>query len=445
MSSNVLVVDDEPIIREALTSRLEEHGFEVVSAESLAAARRLLSGGRAVDAVLLDIKLKDGDGLDLLEELRLSRPSLPVIMATAFGDSERAIRAMKLGAFEYVTKPFDLDSLLVTVSRAVEMPAVAPSPAVPDASGRMIGSSPRMLDVWKAIGRAAASAVPVLITGETGVGKELVARAVHDHSDRRGGPFVAVNLAAIPATLMESELFGHEKGAFTGAGGRREGRFEVASEGTLFLDEIADLDPTLQTKLLRVLEDGGYERVGSTTRLASRARILSATSRPVDPGAPGASIRKDLFYRIGVLRIDVPPLRERRQDIPALVHAFLRDAPPPRRAISEAALDRLVDYHWPGNVRELRHVLQQACVMSAAEVLDADDLALRDQGPVQSEDTPRDLDLRTALDKLELQMIEEALARSRGNRAQAARLLGIRRALLYSRLRYFGIARDAGE
>jgi DNA-binding NtrC family response regulator len=361
-------------------------------------------------------------------------------MATAYGDSERTIRAMRLGAFEYLTKPFDVDALLRTVARAVAVPDVAPAPPAVSAPTGLVGQSPRMLDVWKAIGRAAASDVPVLITGETGVGKELVARAIHEHSDRRGQPFVAVNLAAIPATLVESELFGHEKGAFTGAVGRREGRFELASKGTLMLDEIADLDLALQTKLLRVLEDGGYERVGGTERLVSTARIVAATSRPVDPRTPGAALREDLYYRLGVLRSEVPPLRDRRQDIPLLVHAFLRDAPLPRRAISEAALERLVEYPWPGNVRELRHVLQQACVMSSAETLDAADFTLRDDEPASVDDgSPRDLDLKKALERLERSMIEEALSRSRGNRAEAARLLGIRRALLYARIEHFGL------
>jgi DNA-binding NtrC family response regulator len=222
--------------------------------------------------------------------------------------------------------------------------------------------------------------------------------------------------------------------------GRREGRFELASKGTLMLDEIADLDLALQTKLLRVLEDGGYERVGGTERLVSTARIVAATSRPVDPRTPGAALREDLYYRLGVLRSEVPPLRDRRQDIPLLVHAFLRDAPLPRRAISEAALERLVEYPWPGNVRELRHVLQQACVMSSAETLDAADFTLRDDEPASVDDgSPRDLDLKKALERLERSMIEEALSRSRGNRAEAARLLGIRRALLYARIEHFGL------
>ncbi len=437
--TTVLVVDDEPIIRRALVDRLEEEGFSATGAESLAKARQVLAA-EAIDAILLDLKLKDGDGLDLLEEVRKDRPALPVIVVSAFGDSARAIRAMKLGAFEYVTKPFDLDALLGTIARAVETATVRTDDA--EQTG-MIGSSPRMLEVWKAIGRAAASEVPVLITGETGVGKELVARAIHDHGDRRAKPFVAINIAALPPALLESELFGHEKGAFTGAVARREGRFELATDGTLFLDEIADLDPLLQTKLLRVLEARTFERVGGNEVLTSHARIVSATSRPIDPGNPAAQLREDLYYRLGVLRIEVPPLRDRRQDIPALVQAFLTQAAPPRRAISEAALDRLVEYHWPGNVRELRHVIQHACVMSSAEVLSPEDFALRAApAALPQSDASRDLDLKSALDKLERSMIEQALARAKGNRAEAARLLNIRRALLYARLRYFGLARD---
>ena len=437
MTARILVVEDELVIRKVLVDRLEEEGFRPQPCESLAAARAALALGTP-DAMLLDLKLRDGDGLDLLEEVRRTPAQLPVIVVTAFSDSARAIRASRLGAFEYVTKPFDIEALLATVARAVETPLVAASPT--PLTG-MIGSSPRMLDVWKAIGRAASSDVPALITGETGVGKELVARAIHDNSDRAARPFIAVNLAALPPTLLESELFGHEKGAFTGAAARREGRFELAGDGTLFLDEIGDLDPTLQTKLLRVLESGTFERLGGAQTLTSRARILAATSRPIDPGTPGATVREDLFYRLGVLRISVPPLRDRRQDIPALVQAFLASARGPRRAISELALDRLVDYAWPGNVRELRHVIQQACVMSPSEVLGADDFALRTSPPSPEPPAglPRDLDLKVALDKVERAMIDEALARANGNRAEAARLLNIRRALLYARLRYFNI------
>ncbi len=265
-----------------------------------------------------------------------------------------------------------------------------------------------------------------------------MARSIHDHSARRGGPFVAVNLAALPPALVESELFGHEKGAFTGATRCREGRFELATEGTLFLDEIGDLAPTLQTKLLRVLEDGGFERVGGASRLVSRARIVAATSRPVAPRTAGATLREDLYYRLGVVRIEVPPLRARRQDIPLLVESFLRRTPGPRRAVSEAAMRRLTDRDWPGNVRQLRHALENACVMSTAEVLDVTDLDLPDEDAAGAEIWPHsagpspaepsiddaDLDLRSNLERVERRLIERALTLAKGNRAQAARLLG---------------------
>jgi DNA-binding NtrC family response regulator len=257
---------------------------------------------------------------------------------------------------------------------------------------------------------------------------------------------VAVNLAALPPTLVESELFGHERGAFTGAVARREGRFELAGNGTLFLDEIADLDLPLQTKLLRVLEDRGYERVGGSARQESQARIISATSRNVTPGGAGGRLREDLYYRLAVLRIDVPPLRERRQDIPLLVQAFLQRTAGASRAVSEAAMARLIDFDWPGNVRQLRHVLENACVMSTAEVLDAAAFELGDLGgPRPAAPTPEadpgmeSLDLKVHVERLERQLIATALARAGGNRAQAARLLGIRRALLYARMLQLGL------
>ena len=441
----ILIVEDDRLIRHSLGLRLEEAGYEVRAAEGVVPARRLLAA-ETFDAALLDIRLKDGDGLDLLEEARRDLPHLPVIMVTAYGDSARTIRAMKAGAFDYVTKPFDLDALLALLARAARAEPAARIPEPEPSTEQLVGASPAMLGVWKAIGRAAASRVPVLITGESGTGKELVARAIHDHA-HKNRPFVAVNLAALQPTLIESELFGHERGSFTGAVARREGRFELAAEGTLFLDEIADLEPTLQTKLLRVLEDGGYERVGGTVRLESRARIISATSGVVSPNRPESRLREDFYYRLAVLRIDVPPLRERRQDIPLLAQAFLRrlagsEVP---RALSDAAMDRLTAHDWPGNVRQLRHVLESACVMSSAEVLDADAFDLGEAGapPPGPGDVPDDLDLRKNLDRLERELIRKALVRAKGNRAAAARILGIRRALLYARLEHLGI-RDAG-
>jgi len=451
--TTILIVDDERVIRDGLVRSIKAAGFETRTAEGVTQARGEIARG-GVDGMLLDIRLKDGSGLELLSELRVSHPSLPVIMATAYGDSERTIEAMKLGAFEYLTKPFDLDRLVETLRRAVSSApaAAAPSPLTASEEGvRLVGSSARMLSVWKAIGRAASSLVSVLITGESGTGKELVARAVHEHSARKGAPFIAVNIAALPSTLVESELFGHEKGAFTGAAARREGRFEAAAGGTLFLDEIGDLDPGLQTKLLRVLQEGTFERVGSQETIRSTARIVAATSRPVLPKTPGATLREDLFYRLAVLHIELPPLRERRSDIPVLVQSFLQHLPGPRRAVSEAAMARLLAHDWPGNVRELLHVLERASVMSASEVLDEADLALPAASTAPSigavaidyDDLDLDLDLRRATAALERRLIERALVRSGGNRAEAARLLGIGRPNLYAKMRELGLTKEA--
>lgn len=446
----VLIIDDEQIIREALAETLEDAGYAPLIAAGVEAARGQLH--QPIDAILLDIRLKDGDGLVFLSELKAADPGRPVIMATAYGDSERTIRAMSAGAFDYVTKPFDLDELLDTLARAVRRPSVVEAaPSAPAPTG-FIGSSPAMLRVWKAIGRAASSAAPVLITGESGVGKELVAQAIHDYGAQASGAFVPVNLAALSPGLIESELFGHERGAFTHAHARREGRFALAAGGTLFLDEIGDLDLSLQTKLLRVLEDGGYERVGGSARLQASARIIAATSRPVTPGEPGATLREDLYYRLGVIRIEVPPLRDRRQDIPLLVDAFLRRSPT-RRAISVDGMQRLMAYGWPGNVRQLLHVVESACVMSADEILDAESFTIpTSEPPALAQVAPdadglcleglqrlEDLHLRTHLERLERGLIELALQRAEGNRAEAARLLGIRRALLYARMKHLDI------
>jgi DNA-binding NtrC family response regulator len=436
----ILVVEDDRTIREALCVALEESGYVAVASSGIRSAREHLARSD-LHAVLLDIRLEDGDGLEFLCEVRGRWPRVAVIMATAYSDSDRTIRAMTIGAFDYVTKPFDLNTLLAVVARAARAPREAKIEA-DDAQPVFIGRSPAMSEVWKAIGRAAPRDVPVLITGESGVGKELVARAIHDHSPRRHGAFIAVNMAALSPALIESELFGHEKGAFTGAHARREGRFAVASEGTLFLDEIGDLPLPLQSKLLRVLEDGSFERVGGATPLVSNARIVAATSRMHTKESQGACLRDDLYYRLAVVRIEVAALRERRQDIPMLVSAFLRRQPAPRRGVSEEAMQRLIDYDWPGNVRQLRHVVENACVMSTAEVLDVDALRLPERARVRDGgdwNLPHEggcLSLRPHLEHVERRLIERALFQAAGNRAHAARLLGIRRALLYARMKH---------
>jgi DNA-binding NtrC family response regulator len=445
--NTVLIVEDEPGLREGLVGAVETLGYRALAASGIVDARALMVGA-SVDCVLLDIRLRDGDGLDFLRELRGGEHrDAPVIIATAYGDSERTIAAMRDGAFDYLTKPFHLPTLLGTVERAVKQrslaQALAPPVTPPATRGGLTGTSAAMLAIWKLIGRAAASDAPVLITGETGTGKELIARAIHDYSARAKEPFVAVNLAALPATLLESELFGHEKGAFTGAVARRAGRLEVAGSGTLLLDEIGDLDVALQTKLLRVLQDGGFERVGGSDVLSSRARVLCATNKPVHPGEAGTQLREDLYYRLAVIEISVPPLRARKSDIPLLVgHALLGTQ---ARAVSEEAMALLHAYDWPGNVRELMHVLQRAAVLCGGEIIDVPNLpeSLRAAAPssatVARAGSPEPTTLREAVAQLERRMIVAALERAGGNRSEAARQLGIGRPQLYAKMEEYGI------
>jgi DNA-binding NtrC family response regulator len=440
--STVLVVEDEVGLREGLVGAVKTLGHKAVAAAGLGEARKLLSEEK-IDCVLLDLRLKDGDGLDLLREMR-SGPyhDIPVIVATAYGDSQRTIGAMRDGAFDYLTKPFDFPALLATVERAVKQRTLAKTiaPTISEESrGGLVGSSAAMLATWKLIGRAAGSDAPVLITGETGTGKELVARAIHEYSPRAKKPFVAVNLAALPATLLESELFGHEKGAFTGANQRRSGRIEAAGDGILFLDEIGDLDASLQTKLLRVLADGSYERVGGDERLTTSARIVTATNKPVKPGEPGCVLREDLYYRLAVIEISVPPLRDRRSDVPLLVAHALRGTP--SRAVSEEAMARLIAHSWPGNVRELMHVIQRAAVLSGGEIIDLPNLPepVRAAAPVVDKTIDDHLTLKEAVAALEKQMIARALERTGGNRSEAARQLGIGRPQLYAKIEEYGL------
>ena len=434
----VLVVEDEAKLRDALHDALAAAGHRALTAAGVTDARKVVAS-ESVGCVLLDIRLRDGDGLALLQELRAGASrSVPVIMVTAYGDSDRTIQAMRDGAFDYVTKPFDLDRLLAVVDRALEQfqlaRELAPQPATPTADV-LVGASEAMLAVTKVIGRASASDAPVLITGETGTGKELVARAIHRYSNRSAEPFVAVNVAALAPTLIESELFGHEKGAFTGAAARRLGRVELASAGTLLLDEVADLDPILQTKLLRVLQEGAFERVGGNEVITSRARIVAATNKVVRPGQVGAALRDDLYYRLAVIEIHMPPLRERRSDIPLLVAHALQGGP--ARAVTEQAMRDLMAYDWPGNVRELVHVIARAAAMTSGDVIDAVALpnpiqeAARRLGP--STDTGS-MTLKEALAACEREVIVAALQRAGGNRSEAARQLGLARTHLYAKL-----------
>ena len=440
--TTVLVVEDEPKLRDALVDALRAAGHQPAGAAGVTDAHQLIER-EPIGCVLLDIRLRDGDGLELLRELRAGpHRHVPIIMATAYGDSERTIQAMRDGAFDYVTKPFDLDRLLAVVDRALEQFHLAreavttPSTA---AAGSLVGTSEAMLAVTKVIGRAAASDASVLITGETGTGKELVARAIHRYSARSAEPFVAVNLAALAPTLLESELFGHEKGAFTGASARRVGRVELAGAGTLLLDEIGDLDASLQTKLLRVLQEGAFERVGGEQPLQSRARVIAATNKSVRPGEASAALRDDLYYRLAVIEIHVPPLRDRRSDIPLLVaHALAGERV---RAVTERAMRELMAYDWPGNVRELMHVVARAAVMTSGEVIDAVVLpnAIREPTHRLSSMDLSSVTLKEGLAAFEREMIVSALERCGGNRSEAARQLGLGRTHLYAKLEEHGI------
>jgi two-component system response regulator AtoC len=444
--SLVLIVEDEAGLREGLASVVQAMGHEPLTAAGLGEARAIVAG-TAPDCVLLDIRLRDGDGLDYLRELRDGpRRDTPVVMVTAYGDSERTIRAMRDGAFDYLTKPFELPLLKATIERALKARSLARTVAVvapPPGSTSLVGSSAAMLEIWKLIGRAAGSTAPVLITGETGTGKELVARAIHEYSPRSREPFVAVNLAALPPTLIESEVFGHDRGAFTGAVARRAGRFEVAGRGTLFLDEIGDLDAALQTKLLRVLQDGTYERVGGSEPLTNHARIVTATNKPVRPDEEGRVLREDLYYRLAVIEIRVPPLRARRSDIPLLVARALEGTG--ARAVSEEAMALLLRYPWPGNVRELFHVLERAAVLCGGEVIDVPNLPEALAGGTVSAAPDEELPLRDAVAALEKRLIMRALARAGGNRSEAARQLGIGRPVLYAKMEAYGLGGGKDE
>jgi DNA-binding NtrC family response regulator len=444
----VLIVEDERKLREGLAIAVADAGHRAFTAEGVAEAMEILQA-HPIGCVLLDIRLQDGDGLTMLRSLRKSTMrDIPVIIATAYGQSERTIEAMRDGAFEYVTKPFDLDRLHEIIARALKQHELArsvpASQAPPTGRGGLVGTSEAMLAVWKLIGRAAASVAPVLITGETGTGKELVARAIHQYSPRAAEPFVAVNLGALPPSLIESELMGHERGAFTGALSRRLGRLEVAGEGTLLLDEIGDLDIGLQTKLLRVLQEKSFERVGGDQPIAAGARILAATNKPVRPGEPGAALREDLYYRLAVIEIHVPPLRERKSDIPLLVAHALEGTE--ARAITEDAMALLGAYAWPGNVRELTHVVGRAAVMCGGEVIDVAALppgiqtpAASGAPPAAAAFEPEASNLRDAMAAFERRLIVAALEQSGGNRSDAARRLGIARTHLYAKMEEHGI------
>ncbi len=467
MSARVLIADDEPSIRFVLRETLESAGHSVVDVTNGDDALRALTEA-TFDLAFFDIRMPGASGLDLLERARTVGSDVAIVIITAQNTFENVVDAMKRGAFDYLVKPFGTQEVLALVEKAMRSRALesevralrrALGKGAPP-SERLVGKSNVLLDVFKTIGRVARSDVPVLVTGESGTGKELIARAIHAASPRAAAPFVAVNAAAIPRDLLESELFGHERGAFTGAIEARAGRFREASGGTLFLDEIGDMPVDLQAKLLRVLQSGEVTSVGGRRAEPVNVRIVAATHRDLDAAVANGSFREDLLYRLRVVPIAVPPLRERREDIPPLVDHFLArydaELTGGMHVISPDAVERLVKYAWPGNVRELENAIKRALVLAAAEVIGLEDFAFLDGGPgervamslegiVRAEteaalDSGAPGDVHGALlARVEKPLIETALARTGGNQLRAAELLGINRNTLRKRIVDLGI------
>jgi DNA-binding NtrC family response regulator len=438
------VSEDDRTARVSLGELLEGQGFEVLLAETGTQAESILSE-KAPDLALLDIRMPGPDGLTVLRNVRERGADAALIVMTAHGDSNTAIEAMKSGAFDYVLKPIDFQLLLPQIERALEHRRLSKElkrtrlkqGESADAVA-IIGQSPVMQHIYKLIGQVAASNATVLVRGESGTGKELVVNAIHFNSARAKGPLVKVNCASIPDTLLESELFGHEKGAFTNAVSRRIGRFEEASGGTLFLDEIGELTPPLQSKLLRAVQERTVERLGSNMPVPVDIRLITATSRNLEEAVQEGEFREDLYYRLNVVTVPLPPLRERRQDIPALVEHFLHRGGR-AASITPKALTILSEYHWPGNVRELENTIERALVLAREGIVTENEVELR---PVQSKSeagwaaqAPLEAGWQTNVAELEKSLVERALREAEGNKSKAAERLGIHRRLLYEKLR----------
>jgi len=454
--TKILLADPDPRSRQDLRDLLAQRGFELDAAADLAAALQPLADGD-VDLVLCDLALPGGGGIELLQQVRALHPETAVVLLSAFGSVQDAVQAMRHGAADFLGKPFAPDQVLVAVDRALEKANLqrenrALRTALDDRLrlDNVIGTDPRMQAIFKTVRAVADTRSTVLITGESGTGKTLLARALHSLSSRRNGPFVEVNCGALPESLLESELFGHQKGAFTGALRDKVGKFEAASGGTIFLDEIGTSSPAFQVKLLRVLQDRVIERVGDTRTIAVDVRIVLASNKDLERAVAAGEFREDLYYRIHVIAIEMPPLRERRSDIGNLAEHFLRrfaaEHGRPALSFTDAALQALVAAPWPGNVRQLENLVERAVVLSHGQRIDLADLpaglqstaaaaaaaeAGQPAGPV--------LPLRTALEGQEKRILAQALAACGGNRERAAKLLAINRSTLFHKLRKHGL------
>ncbi len=461
MEPVVLIVDDEPAARYGMRRALEKEGYTIHEADSLDTADGAVTIHNP-SVVLLDVRLASASGLDYLPALASRECPPVVVIVTAHGSERTAVQAIKLGAYDYLSKPFDVDELRIIVRNAVEAHSLRAENeklrrelAATGTFGQLIGSSSAMESVYSLIEKVAQTDITVLITGESGTGKEMVAREIHARSRNPSGPFVSLNCAALPGELIESELFGHEKGAFTGAFGRRVGKFEAASGGTLFLDEIGDMSLSTQAKALRAIEERKFQRLGSNETLSTDARIVSATNRLLEREVELGRFREDLYYRLCVVRINVPPLRERSSDIPALASAFCtRFSLAYNRAplkISKPALKVLLEYDWPGNARQLRNCIERAIVLTDNEEITLDALPeeiLSDQKrdhpiskPSNSNLSSGSLDLRSAKKEFERHFIENSLDLAGGNVTKAAGMLGMHRQSLQHKIKELGLSK----
>jgi DNA-binding NtrC family response regulator len=455
----LLIVEDEAKMRRLLELNLAEEGYTLHAVADAEAGLKILRR-ETVDLVITDLKLPGIDGLEFLGAVKRVNAALPVIVMTAFGTVETAVEAMKAGASDYLLKPFSLEEMKLIVRKELAVVRLQEENiSLREALGRryefrnIVAKSSKMQDVLATVERIAPTNSTVLLGGESGVGKDLIARAIHQHSRRAAGPFIKINCTAIPENLLESELFGYEKGAFTGAVASKPGKFELADKGTIFLDEIGDVPGSTQVKLLRVLQDREFERLGGTRTIKVDVRVVAATNQDLRAALEQGTFREDLYYRLNVVPINIPPLRERKEDIPYLVDAFIerfaRESGKRLNGITAAALKLLMDFHWPGNVRELENIIERAVALSTGGMIDAPDIRLdvspggRDLAAVGTSASAAVVPFPPpgmTLEQFEDEVIREALRRAEGNKSQAARLLGLSRNALRYRLSKIGVS-----
>jgi two-component system NtrC family response regulator len=447
----ILIVDDEKNYLVILEALLAPEGYEIITVDNALNALRFVKE-TDLDLVITDMKIPKMDGIELLDEIKRIDPDLPVIIMTAYGTIELAVEAMKKRAYDYITKPFMNEQLKLTVKKALELYKLKKenrrlSEALSDRYkyGNIIGKSKQMTKIFDMIGKVAQSRASVMITGPSGTGKELIAKAIHYNSPRKNMPFISINCGALTETLLESELFGHERGAFTGAVTMKKGRFELADGGTLFLDEVGEMTPSLQVKLLRVLQEMEFERVGGTKTIKVDVRIVAASNRKLRDDVAKGTFREDLFYRLNVVQIEVPPLRDRIEDIPLLVAHFIEKFQPPKKRdieLSPEVWKVLYTYSWPGNIRELENIIESAMVMSSDETITLDDLpdyiVKKGEEKIDLDKiVPRNLPLTEALQQIEGQLIQRALQSSNNVQSKAAARLGISRRVMHYKMRKY--------